>query len=225
NDQDDAEMFDVNDLHREEVFVEKEVTDIEVSAAELETNIASIEKWDDIHAKIDVDYQLAQRLQTEEQEELTIEEKATLFKEFLEKRRKHFAVKATEKKEEQTTNTSLTNKNHVYLSQECGRKEARGFKEQLVEGSSKRAKEELTQERAKKQKVDDNKETSELKEVMKIIPDEEEVENDAISLAVKSLKIVDWKIHKEGKKSYYQIIRADGKSTMYMFFNRMLKEF
>nr|GEX41055.1 ribonuclease H-like domain-containing protein [Tanacetum cinerariifolium] len=33
NDQDEAKMFDVNDLHGKEVFVEKEVADIEVSAA------------------------------------------------------------------------------------------------------------------------------------------------------------------------------------------------
>nr|GFD35182.1 hypothetical protein [Tanacetum cinerariifolium] len=31
NDQDDAKMFDVNDLHDEEVFFEKEVTDKEVN--------------------------------------------------------------------------------------------------------------------------------------------------------------------------------------------------
>nr|GEW34086.1 reverse transcriptase domain-containing protein [Tanacetum cinerariifolium] len=98
-------------------------------------------------------------------------------------------------------------------------------KTELVEGSSKRVGEELTQKRAKKQKVDDNKETAELKELMKIIPDEEEVAIDSIPLAVKSLKIVDWKIHKEGKNSFYQIIRADGNSKMYMVFNRMLKEF
>nr|GEW39805.1 putative reverse transcriptase domain-containing protein [Tanacetum cinerariifolium] len=34
-------------------------------------------------------------------------------------------------------------------------------------------------------------------------PDEEEVAIDAIPLAVKSPRIVDWKIYKEGKKSYY----------------------
>nr|GFB90697.1 hypothetical protein [Tanacetum cinerariifolium] len=60
---------------------------------------------------------------------------------------------------------------------------------------------------------------------MKIIPDEEKVAIDAIPLAVKSLKIVEWKIHKEGKKNYYQIIIADEKSKMYMVFNRMLKKF
>nr|GFA61728.1 hypothetical protein [Tanacetum cinerariifolium] len=60
---------------------------------------------------------------------------------------------------------------------------------------------------------------------METIPDEEEVAIDAILLAVKSLRIVDWKIHKEEKKSYYQIVRADGKSQMYMIFSQMLKSF
>ncbi|GJR95250.1 hypothetical protein Tco_0267424 [Tanacetum coccineum] len=70
-----------------------------------------------------------------------------------------------------------------------------------------------------------NKETVELKQCLDIIPDEEEVTIDAIPFAVKSLKIIDWKIHTEGKKSYYQIIRADGKSQMYMIFSQMLKSF
>ncbi|GJT05503.1 hypothetical protein Tco_0839965 [Tanacetum coccineum] len=42
---------------------------------EEEANIALLETWEDIQAKIDVDYQLAQRLQAEEQKELTDEEK------------------------------------------------------------------------------------------------------------------------------------------------------
>ncbi|GJV69311.1 hypothetical protein Tco_1484820 [Tanacetum coccineum] len=60
---------------------------------------------------------------------------------------------------------------------------------------------------------------------MEIISDEEEVAIDAILLAVKSPSIVDWKIHKEGRKIYYQIMRADGKSQMYMIFSHMLKSF
>ncbi|GKB30968.1 hypothetical protein Tco_0870369 [Tanacetum coccineum] len=55
--------------------------------------------------------------------------------------------------------------------------------------------------------------------------DEDEVAIDAIPLAVKSLSIVGWKIYKEGRKSYYQIIRADEKSQMYMIFSQMLKSF
>nr|GFA52188.1 hypothetical protein [Tanacetum cinerariifolium] len=89
----------------------------------------------------------------------------------------------------------------------------------------KRAKEELIQKSEKKQKAEDNKETAELKKLMEIIIDKEEVEINAIPLDVKSLGIVDWKIYKEGKKSYYQIIRADGKSQMYMFFSQMLTSF
>ncbi|GJS83292.1 hypothetical protein Tco_0749833 [Tanacetum coccineum] len=54
--------------------------------------------WDDIQAKIDADYQLAKRLQAQEQQELTIEEKSTLFVQLLEKRKKHFAAKRAEEK-------------------------------------------------------------------------------------------------------------------------------
>ncbi|GKE73500.1 hypothetical protein Tco_1535541, partial [Tanacetum coccineum] len=46
----------------------------------------------------DADHQLAERLQAQEQEELSVEEKATLFQQLLEKRRKHFAAKRAEEK-------------------------------------------------------------------------------------------------------------------------------
>ncbi|GJW60053.1 hypothetical protein Tco_0109388 [Tanacetum coccineum] len=76
-----------------------------------------------------------------------------------------------------------------------------------------------------KHKVDEDRETAKLKTLMEVMPDEEEVALDAIPLAVKSLSIVDWKIHKEGKKSYYQIIKADGSLMMYLVFSHMLKSF
>nr|GEW07058.1 hypothetical protein [Tanacetum cinerariifolium] len=93
------------------------------------------------------------------------------------------------------------------------------FRPELVERKENRAGEELIQESTKKQKVDDDKKKAKLKQLMETIPYEEEVAIDAIHLVVKSLRIVDWKIHKEGKESYYQIMRADGKSQMYMFFS------
>ncbi|GJR99006.1 hypothetical protein Tco_0271180 [Tanacetum coccineum] len=99
------------------------------------------------------------------------------------------------------------------------------FRTELVEGKEKRAGEELMQENAKKQNVEDDKETAELKQCLEIIPNEEEVKIDAIPLAVKSPSIVGWKIHKEGRKSYYQIMRVDRKSQMYMIFSHMLKSF
>ncbi|GKD07631.1 hypothetical protein Tco_1187316, partial [Tanacetum coccineum] len=61
-------------------------------------NIALIEEWDDIQAKINDDHQLAERLQVQEQEELSDAENAALFQQLLEKRRKHFAAKRAEEK-------------------------------------------------------------------------------------------------------------------------------
>ncbi|GKA94318.1 hypothetical protein Tco_0816356 [Tanacetum coccineum] len=55
------------------------------------------------------------------------------------------------------------------------------------------------------------KKEAEMKKHMEIVPDDE-VAIDAIPLATKSLIIVDWKIIKEGKIGYFQIIRADGTS-------------
>ncbi|GJW86545.1 hypothetical protein Tco_0161885 [Tanacetum coccineum] len=68
--------------------------------------------------------------------------------------------------------------------------------------------------------MDNDQEAAKIKELMEIVPNEKEVSINVIPLAVKSPSIVDLKIHTEGKKSYYQIIRADGKSQMYK-----LKEF
>nr|GEZ72285.1 hypothetical protein [Tanacetum cinerariifolium]GFA60014.1 hypothetical protein [Tanacetum cinerariifolium] len=99
------------------------------------------------------------------------------------------------------------------------------FRSELVECKEKRAGEELIEERAKKQKVEDDKETAKLKQLMEIILDKEEVAINAITLVVKSPRIVDWKIHKERKKIYYQIMRADRKTQMYMVFSKMLKCF
>nr|GEU82980.1 hypothetical protein [Tanacetum cinerariifolium] len=91
------------------------------------------------------------------------------------------------------------------------------------ESSSKRARDELEQESSKKQKIDDDTDTTELKQLVNIIS-EEDIAIDAIPLVVKTL-IVNWKIYKEGKKSYYQIIKAGEKSKNYLVFNHMLKDF
>nr|GEY49717.1 hypothetical protein [Tanacetum cinerariifolium] len=216
----DAEMFDANkDLGGEEVFVEQEVitnkekideVTLAQALADLKTSKPkakgvviqepsespttttipkqkSQEKGKRI--MIDADYQLAERLQAEEQQELNDEEKATMFIAF--KRVNTFEP----------------------------------IRSELVQGKEKRVGEELVQESLKKQKVDDDKEIAELNHLFDIIQDKEEVAIDAIPLAVKSPGIVDRKIYKERKKSYYQIIRADGKSKMYMFFSQMLTSF
>ncbi|GJY28269.1 hypothetical protein Tco_0404036 [Tanacetum coccineum] len=67
------------------------------------------------------------------------------------------------------------------------------FRTELVEGKEKRARTELIQEITNKQKVEDDIKTTELKQLVKIIPDEEEVAIDAIPLTVKSPMIGDLK--------------------------------
>ncbi|GJR95308.1 hypothetical protein Tco_0267482 [Tanacetum coccineum] len=91
---------------------------------------------------------------------------------------------------------------------------------------SKRAGEDLEQEISKKQKVEEDKESKELKECLKIVPDNgDDVTIDATPLSIKSPTIVDYKIYQEGKKSYFQIIIADGKHQTYLTFSKMLKNF
>ncbi|GKB90645.1 hypothetical protein Tco_0962917 [Tanacetum coccineum] len=308
----DAEMFDVNDLHGDEVFVEKEVPVKEVSAvgkvntasiatkisaatitedeitlaqaltelksvkpkvttatatttkgillqepsesttttttpskdkAEFdeeirlvrekdEANVTLIEEWNDIQAKIETDYELAQRLQAEEQEELTVDEKATLFQQLLEKRRKHFAAKrAEEKRNRPPTRAQQRSIMCTYLKNMAGWKpkdlKSKSFAniQELFDKAFKRvntfvdfrteAGDELEQENAKKQKVDDDQEAAKMKELMKIVPDEEEVAFNAILLAIKPPSIVD----------YYEIIRAGGSSKRYSAFIQMLRSF
>ncbi|GJW34109.1 hypothetical protein Tco_0054141, partial [Tanacetum coccineum] len=174
--------------------------------------------------QISFDEETAKKFQAQEQEELSDAEKATLFQQLLEKRRKHFAAKrAEEKRNKPPTKAQQRQIMWTYL------KNMEGYKLKDLKQSwwkkKTRAGEELIQESLKKKKVDDDKETTELKHYLEIIQDEEEVAIDVIPLAVKCPRIVDWKIHKEGKKSYYQIVRADEKSQMHMIFSQILKSF
>ncbi|GJZ16005.1 zinc finger, CCHC-type containing protein [Tanacetum coccineum] len=114
-----------------------------------EVNVALTKEWDDIQAKIKADHELAQRLQVEEQEELFVKEKAKLFQQLLEQRRKHFTAKKS----------------------------------------------------TKKQKVDEDKDTSELQSLMEVIPDEEEVAIDVVPLDTKPPTIDDPKTFDEAIKS------------------------
>nr|GEU36448.1 hypothetical protein [Tanacetum cinerariifolium] len=216
---------------------------------------ALIEEWDDIQAKTDADHQLAKRLQAKEKEELlisvklyifktlkyrlkqpktypkcnTIElggvkdasqlfiaKKATLFQQLLEKIRKHFAAKrAEEERNKPPTKAQHRKIMCTYL------KNMEGYKLKDLKLKEFDSIQEMFDKAFKRVNTFEDFKTELVKgkekragEELKLIP-----------LAVKSPKIVDWKIHKEGKKCYYQIVRADGKSRMYMIFSQMLKSF
>ncbi|GKC77704.1 hypothetical protein Tco_1128478 [Tanacetum coccineum] len=130
--------------------------------------------------KVETDYELALRLQQEEQEELTIEEKSKLFQQLLEKRRKFFVAKRELfDKAMKRVNTFVDFR--IELVEGTEREESFKRDETIgQESSSKRAGDELEQEKAKKQKIDDDQEEAKLKELMEVISDEEGVAIDAI---------------------------------------------
>ncbi|GJV38189.1 hypothetical protein Tco_1410666 [Tanacetum coccineum] len=90
---------------------------------EEKANIALLESWDNTQAMMDADFQLAQQMQTEEQEQLCIEEKSKLVVELLEKRKKHFAsLRAQEKRSKPPTKAQKRNTMSTYLKNMAGYK-------------------------------------------------------------------------------------------------------
>nr|GEV13406.1 copia protein [Tanacetum cinerariifolium] len=146
--------------------------------------------------KLNADYELAERLQAEEQGELTIEEKSRLFVELLKNKSFDEVQKAFDK-------TMSWIDSFVPMDSEVVKHMVKG--NENVEA-----------------KVDDDQEEAEMKKHMEIVSDYE-VAIYAIPLATKPLIIVDWKIIKEGKIGYFQIIRADGCSKRYSSMIQMLQ--
>ncbi|GJU30412.1 hypothetical protein Tco_1174001, partial [Tanacetum coccineum] len=178
-----------------------------------EANIA----WDDIQAKIDADYQLAERLQAQEQQELTIEEKSTLFVQLLEKRKKHFAAKrAEEKRNRPPTRAQQRSIMCTYL------KNMAGWKPRDLKNKSFANIQELFDKAMKRvntfvdmdtdlvegsEKMDDDQEAAKMKEHIKIVPDEEEVAVDAIPLATKPPSIMLKSFNKEDLETLWKLVK------------------
>nr|GEX62013.1 hypothetical protein [Tanacetum cinerariifolium] len=181
-----------------------------------EVNLA----WDDFQAKVDAYYKLAERLQAEEQEQLTDAKKAILFMELMEKRRKFFAAKrAEEKRNKPPTKAQQRSLMSTYL------KNMDGWKTRALKTKSFAEIQDLFN-KAMKRKVENDKEKEELKKCLEIIPDDrDDVITDATPLSTKSLTIVDYKIYKKRRKSFFQIFRAYGNSQMHLTFSKLLKNF
>nr|GEX60090.1 putative ribonuclease H-like domain-containing protein [Tanacetum cinerariifolium] len=181
----------IEDIYKEEV-VEEMIYDSRARGNNNNKNNVFITTSGSGQRLIEADYEMEQRLQAEEQGQLTDAKEAKLFMKFLEKRRKFFAAKRVEEKRNKPP-TKTQQRSLMWTTQES---------------SSKRAGDELEQQSSKKQKVEDDKESEELKKCLEIIPnDEDDVTIDATPLSIKTL-IVDYKIYKEGNKSYFQIFKA-----------------
>ncbi|GJZ32219.1 hypothetical protein Tco_0577655, partial [Tanacetum coccineum] len=209
---------------------------------EEEANIALIESWENTQAMMEADRLLAERLQSKEREELTDEEKAKLFMELMEKRRKHFAaLRAQEKRNRPPTKAQKRTQMSTYLKhmggytykqlkgksfdeiQKLFDKEMKRVNTFVAMGSevqeSKEKKEEGREETAKESEEVDE---VELKKLL-VIKKDEDIAIDDIPLATKLPVIVDYKLHKEGMLVHYQLIRADGSSKRYFSMIRMMQ--
>ncbi|GJU24658.1 hypothetical protein Tco_1163279 [Tanacetum coccineum] len=84
---------------------------------------ANIAEWDYVQAMMDADYELAAKLQVEEQGEISIEERSILFVELMDKRKKHFAkLRANEQRRKPPTKTQKRNIMSTYLKNMAGYK-------------------------------------------------------------------------------------------------------
>ncbi|GJT37667.1 hypothetical protein Tco_0937532 [Tanacetum coccineum] len=172
---------------------------------------------------IEADFELAQRLQIEEQGEITIEERSRLFVKLINKRKKHFAkLRAEEKRSKPPTKAQNYDEIQKLFDNEMKRvntfiptdSEVVKSKEGTEE-SSKRTEEEVESDKTKKAESSEQK----AKGSIKISLDEhEEAEEDDEAEMKKHMEIV-----KEGLEGFYHLIRADGSTNRYSSMIRMLQ--
>ncbi|GJV78107.1 reverse transcriptase domain-containing protein [Tanacetum coccineum] len=127
---------------------------------------------DDVQAMMDADYELAAKLQAEEQGEISIEERSKLFVELINERKKHFArLKAEEQRRKPPTKTQKRNlivnifvdmDAELVKGSETMESEVNRTVPKLAAGSTKRVtEEELDQESSKRQQTGESSELAE----------------------------------------------------------------
>nr|GEY08900.1 hypothetical protein [Tanacetum cinerariifolium] len=186
--------------------------------------------------------QLAEQIQAQEREQLSIKERSKLFVELIESRKKYFAAKRPKEiRNKPPTEAQQKSIMCTYM------KNIEGFKQKDFKGKSfddikkifdkvykrvntfvdmniENVEESLKITQAEVTKGSSKRERQEL-ECLEIVPEDDDVAIKATPLSSKSPTIVDSKICKEGKKSYFKIIRADGNSQNYLIFRTMFKNF
>ncbi|GJW32820.1 hypothetical protein Tco_0052852 [Tanacetum coccineum] len=96
---------------------------LERERKEKASKATNIVEWDDVQAMMDADYELAAKLQAEEQGEISIEERSKLFVELMNERKKYFArLRAEEQRRKPPTKTQKKNLMSTYLKNMAGYK-------------------------------------------------------------------------------------------------------
>ncbi|GJV62904.1 putative ribonuclease H-like domain-containing protein [Tanacetum coccineum] len=239
----DAEL--AQRLHEEEL-AELERRQKERVAQEEASMAALYEEYDTIQASIDADALFAAKLQQEEREQFTIEERAQFLVETIAAQRKFRAAqRAAEIRSKPPTRTQLRNLMITYLKNTGGYKysqlkgktyeEIHGFGKKN-DSSSKPAggsrKKTLARKRAAKSDeeaaADYEHEKEELRMWLTVVSDEEETVDPKILSA--KYPIVDWESQNLGSVDMedlhvYKIIRADGNTSYHKSLSSMLRKF
>ncbi|GKA90992.1 hypothetical protein Tco_0812862 [Tanacetum coccineum] len=225
----DQVKFDEELAQRLSAQLQAELEEEERQAKQEEED-ANIAEWDDVQAMINAYYELAARLQAEEQGELTIEERLRLFVELMDKRKryKHTQLKSKSYDEIQKLFDKEMKRVNTFVDMDSEVVEGSGKNTEIsrkkAHSSKKRTRTVLDEESVKRQKVEDDAEKADLKACLEIVPSDDSAVN-VESLATK-YPIVDYKTHILAEdKIYYQIIRVDESTKYYKIFSAMLNDF
>ncbi|GJU19139.1 putative ribonuclease H-like domain-containing protein [Tanacetum coccineum] len=215
--------YDANVAQRLQAELAEEAR-LEREREEEASKAANIAEWDDVQAMMDADYELAAKLQAEEEGEISIEERSRLFVELMDKRKKHFAkLRAEEQRRKPPIKTQKRNIMSTYLKNMAGYKHIqlknKSFEEiqMLFEKEMKRVNIFVDMD-AELVKGRETREESGLKRA----GDELEQES---SKRQKPAPIVGFQIHRVGRQGSYEIIRANGSTKTYTLFSQLIKEF
>ncbi|GJY01591.1 hypothetical protein Tco_0359743 [Tanacetum coccineum] len=175
---------------------------------------------------MEADFEFGQRLQAEEQGEITIEKRSKLFVELINRRKKHFTkLRAKEIRRNPPTKSQKRNQMSTYLKNMAGYKHSqlkRKSYDQIQKLFDKEMKRVNTFVDMNSEVVKGNIRGGRDERHIKIVKDDE-VAIDAIPLATKPLVIVEYKIDKDGRTGYFKLIRADGSSKRYSSMIKLLQ--
>ncbi|GJX14217.1 hypothetical protein Tco_0205975, partial [Tanacetum coccineum] len=179
--------------------------------------------WDNVQAMIEADRLLAERLQAECKNRAQKKAEASMaMKVVLKEQDKGQGLKDKGKANMIEPEKPLKKKDQIKFDEEEALRLQAAFDEEdrLKRKKSQQAEEANIAWDDIQAKIDADYQMSN-----EIIPDKEKVVVDAIPLDTKPPSIVDYKIIKEGKINYYQIIRANRSSKRYSAFIQMLRSF
>ncbi|GKE60736.1 hypothetical protein Tco_1511103 [Tanacetum coccineum] len=173
---------------------------------------------------MEADFELAQRLQAEEQGEITIEERSRLFVELMNRRKKHFAkLRAEEIRKKPPTKAQKKNKMSTYLKNMARCKhnqlKSKSYDEiqKLFDKEMKRVNtfvdmnSEVVKSNEHVEAEKDDQEEAEMKRHIELVKDDE-IAIDVIPLSTKPPVIVEYKIDKDRRMGYFKLIIVDGSS-------------